>query len=73
MLILLNLLFINIHNVLGEGSKLRNHKLTLESLRDEYRALLDDPAIYGLLSVWWLYLATYFVNWLKSSLMLSIP
>ena len=51
MLILSNLLFINIHNVLGEGSKLRNHKLTLESLRDEYRALLDDPAIKSLLSV----------------------
>ena len=45
MLFLLNLLFINIHNVLGEGSKLRNHKLTLESLRNYDCALLDDPEI----------------------------
>ena len=68
----MNSLFINIHNILGEGGKLRNHKLTLESLRYEHCALLDDPVIKTVYSLCGCK-DRYLVNWWKSSLMLSIP
>ena len=64
--------FIDLHDVFCEGVKFGNHKLSLERLHDDHYAWLYDPAEENLVQVRYTILS-YFWNWLKSSLMLSIP
>ena len=63
---------IDVGDVLGEGIKLGDDQLALEGLHDEHDARFDHPDKIELelfKSIW----SAHFWNWLKSSLMLSMP
>ena len=62
---------IDVGDVLGEGVELGDDQLALEGLHDEHDAGLYDPDKIELerKTIW----SAHFWNWLKSSLMLSMP
>ena len=65
--------FIDLRDVFCERVKFRNHKLSLEGLHDDHDARFDHPGKKENLVQVKDGTVSYFWNWLKSSLMLSIP